>query len=85
MFQGTPFRSWDLSLLKVFSITERFKLQFRAEGFNILNTANFLNPNGTIGSASFDPINSGTWGTLGQISGLAGAPRQFQFALKLQF
>jgi hypothetical protein len=85
MFQGPPFRSWDLSMLKVFPLTERFKLQFRAEGFNILNTANFLNPNGTIGSASFDPNNQATYGTLGQISGLAGAPRQFQFALKLQF
>jgi hypothetical protein len=83
--QGTPFRSWDLSMLKVFPLTERFKLQFRAEGFNIMNQANFLNPNGTIGGTNFDPTNPTTYGTLGQISALAGAPRQFQFALKLQF
>ena len=83
--QGTPFRSWDLSASKIFPIHERFNMQFRAEGFNVLNTANFLNPNGTIPSGTFDPNNSATYGTLGQITGLAGAPRQFQFALKLQF
>lgn len=71
--QGTPFRSWDLSVIRYFPITERYRVQFRAEGFNMMNQANFLNPSGTIGS------------TLGQISGLAGAPRQFQFAAKLQF
>lgn len=83
--QGTPFRSWDLSASKIFPLGERFRLQFRAEGFNILNMPNFLNPNGTIPGASFDPNNATTWGTLGTISGLAGAPRQFQFALKLEF
>ena len=84
-FQGPHFRSWDLSAVKMFAIREGVNLQFRMEGFNILNMPNFLNPNGTIPAATFDARNSATWGTLGQISGLAGPPRQFQFALKILF
>ena len=84
-FQGPAYRTWDLSTSKIFPIYENYKLQFRVEGFNIINTANFLNPNATIPSSTFDPNNASTYGSLGQITGLAGAPRQFQFALKLQF
>jgi Carboxypeptidase regulatory-like domain/TonB dependent receptor-like, beta-barrel len=83
---GTPFRSWDLSVSKNFALTERYNLQFRAEGFNVLNMTNFLNPNGTL-TSNFDPTDSThkTWGSVGQISGLAGPPRQFQFAAKIIF
>jgi hypothetical protein len=83
--QGPHFRSWDLSIMKLFPVGEHDNLQFRMEGFNILNMPNFLNPNGTIGSASFSPTDSTTWGTLGTITGLAGPPRQFQAALKFIF
>lgn len=85
MFQGPPNRTWDLSASKIFPLTERFRLQFRTEGFNVLNNANFQNPNATIPSGTFDPNTSATWGPLGTISALASAPRQFQFALKLEF
>ena len=71
---GPHFRQWDLSAVKLFPIAERYNLQFRAEGFNILNMANFGNPGATLGAA-----------TDGQITTLLGAPRQFQFALKLLF
>jgi len=83
---GPHFRSWDLSAMKMFAIREGINLQFRAEGFNILNMPNFLNPNGTLPGSGFKGSDSTTWGTtLGSISGLAGPPRQFQFALKLMF
>src|SRR2546426_12772620 len=40
----TLFRSLDLGFVKVFPLTERFKLQFRMEMFNALNHPNFDNP-----------------------------------------
>jgi hypothetical protein len=42
--QGPPFKQWDLAIYKNTSITERLKLQLRAEFFNILNHPNFANP-----------------------------------------
>lgn len=51
--QGPDFWNLDSGLLKDFSLTERFKLQFRAEAFNVLNHANWENPrNATSGSPS---------------------------------
>jgi hypothetical protein len=51
--QGPHFWNLDSGLLKDFGITERFKLQFRAEVFNVLNHANWENPrNATTGSPS---------------------------------
>jgi len=51
--KGPDFWNLDSGLLKNFGLTERFKLQFRAEAFNILNHANWENPrNATAGSPS---------------------------------
>ena len=44
-FRGPGLAEWDMSLFKNTSLTERFRLQFRAEFFNILNHANFNFPN----------------------------------------
>jgi hypothetical protein len=54
--------------------TERFRLQFRAEAFNIENRANFNNPNATVSAGV----------TFGKITA-ADDPRVLQFALKLFF
>lgn len=51
--QGPNFWNLDSGLLKNFGLTERFKLQFRAEFFNVLNHTNWENPrNATSGSPS---------------------------------
>ena len=51
--QGPNFWNLDSGLLKDFGLTERFKLQFRAEAFNVLNHTNWENPrNATSGSPS---------------------------------
>ena len=44
LFRAAPYWNMDLSVSKHFDITERFKLQFRAEAFNAFNHANFDNP-----------------------------------------
>lgn len=72
---GPGIRTVDLSLFKNFSLTERLKLEFRAEAFNIANHPQFSNPNTDI-----------TAGNFGQITGtLLGSERQMQFAAKLFF
>jgi hypothetical protein len=43
-FRGPGYKNLDLGLFKNFTITERFRLQFRGEFFNALNHANFESP-----------------------------------------
>jgi hypothetical protein len=65
-------------LSRRFRITERVSLDVLAEGFNLLNRANFGVPNNTLGSGTA-PLP-----TFGQPTA-AFDPRQFQFGLKLSF
>lgn len=44
MLHGPTYKQWDLAVFKDTAITERVKLQFRADFFNILNHPNFANP-----------------------------------------
>jgi TonB dependent receptor len=46
MFRDSGFRNFDFSLGKNFHFGERYRLQFRAEFFNIFNHPNFANPYG---------------------------------------
>lgn len=64
---------WDFGLIKNFQITERWRLQFRAETFNAMNFSNLANPNTTV-----------TGGNFGTITG-QDPPRSWQGALKLTF
>ena len=67
------------SLFKIFKLTEKYNLQFRAESFNVANHPVFGNPN--VNNPGFGNAN------FGKITMVAGtyAPRQIQFALKLLF
>jgi outer membrane receptor protein involved in Fe transport len=81
----------DMSASKYFNITERWKLQFRVEYFNIFNHPNFApestssgTVNGTDQISAFDKINGNSaFGTFR--AGQAADPRVAQFALKLHF
>jgi hypothetical protein len=53
--------SVDFSLMKRFFITERQRLQLRAEFFNIPNHANFTYPRNSVGASDFGAISSTTW------------------------
>jgi hypothetical protein len=64
---------WDMNVNRRFIMKERWKLEFRAEFFNILNHANWSNPSSSITSSTF-----------GQVTGYGG-PRIIQMALKLYF
>ena len=69
----------DFSVLKNTPLTERLKLQFRAELFNILNRANFGTPNTVV----FTSATSGASPTAGVITATSTTSRQIQFGLKL--
>jgi len=81
----------DMSASKYVNITERYRLQFRVEYFNIFNHPNFApesnssgNVNGTEQISAFDKINGNTsFGTFRV--GQAADPRVAQFAVKLHF
>jgi Carboxypeptidase regulatory-like domain/TonB-dependent Receptor Plug Domain/TonB dependent receptor len=87
---GPNFRNVDLSVNKMFVLTERFNLQFRAEAFNLLNRTNFdLPSNSDDGSQVFSfSANQGTFSqlsTAGQINNIVGTAREIQLGLKLIF
>src|SRR5215469_13522271 len=46
MFPDNGFKNFDFSIAKNFHFGEQYRLQFRAEFFNILNHPNFANPYG---------------------------------------
>jgi Carboxypeptidase regulatory-like domain/TonB dependent receptor len=90
---GPGFHRLDFSLFKEVALTERYRLQFRAEMFNILNHPNFNAPgfggNGVVAIAgSTDFTNTGAKTTFGEIGSTRDAPydpRQIQFALKFYY
>jgi hypothetical protein len=73
VISGPGFWNLDASVFRNFAITERWNLQFRAEGFSVVNTPQWNSPNTDFNSANF-----------GYITGAGGA-RTFQFAAKLSF
>ena len=77
---GPNFRHVDLSVFKDFSVTERLKVQFRAESFNISNTPNFYIGNGSSGASFGNPA----FGAISQTDPNY-TPREYQFALKAHF
>ena len=71
---GPALKQYDMSVFRAFQIAERFSLQGRAEFYNVTNTPQFSNPDGTV-----------TDGNFGFISGTSGNQRTTQLALKLLF
>jgi len=76
-------RNLDFSLFKNFSVTERFKGQFRTETFNLLNTPYFGQPN-NLGFVSLSSITPDAT-RVGEIRTLRAAMRVLQFGLKFSF
>ncbi len=76
---GPGLADLDASLFKDVSLTEQFRLQFRAEFFNALNHTNLGAPN----AITFSGINISP--SAGLITSTATTSRQIQFGLKLIF
>jgi hypothetical protein len=83
LFQGPLYYSgvrspgvnmWDISLLKDTRVTERLKVQFRAESLNAFNHPNFTPPNTAVTSSAF-----------GTVTGESTLTRIYQFGIKAIF
>ncbi|HLX82878.1 MAG TPA: TonB-dependent receptor [Terriglobales bacterium] len=79
-FVGPGQWSADMTLAKVFKLTERFNLKFEAAAFNIFNRANFILSNGS----AFSQHNSLDDPLFGEAGGTLNA-RNLQVGLKVQF
>jgi hypothetical protein len=94
IFQAPGYWNLDSAVTKSFVLTERIKLQFRSEFFNILNHANFDNlrdatagGNNSIASTTFGRTCCATVAppSTQTIVATGESARVIQFALKLQF
>jgi hypothetical protein len=75
---GPGFNNTDLSIIKNTKLAEDFRLQFRAEFFDLFNHANFGQPGNVVNTPAFGRITSTRFPT-----GETGSSRQIQFAIKL--
>ena len=66
--------NWDASLFKTVTFMERYKIQFRLEALNAMNTPLFRSPETRVGNSSF-----------GKITSQANFPRMLQLGLRFYF
>jgi hypothetical protein len=81
-FNGPAYFDWDLSAAKDFNLTERFKLTFRSEAFNVLNHPVFGVGNNQVAGGGNMFINSTTFG---QSTYTVSQARILQLSLRLRF
>lgn len=77
VIRGPGMNNWDVSLFKNIPVTERVRLQFRAEFFNFFNHVSFSSISTGLPATATDT-------TFGQVGGVAPA-RITQLGLKLSF
>ena len=86
---GPGFYRWDFSIFKNFQLSERARMEFRAEFFNLLNHPNFNQPNfggnGVVAISGAGNFTNPNFGQIGSTRDNPLDPRELQFALKLYF
>jgi hypothetical protein len=87
--EGPSFNRFDFSVFKNIPISERFRMEFRSEFFNIANHPNFNAPgfggNGVVALPSSLNYTSPNFGEIGSTRDGSYDSREIQFALKLYF
>ena len=68
--------SYDVALFRNFIVQENFRLELRAEAYNVTNTPNYVNPQSTFGSPNFGR-------SIQTFNGVGG--RQFQVGARFLF
>jgi hypothetical protein len=88
---GPGYADWDLSLVKATQLSEKTRLQFRAEFFNILNHTNLQTPNEVVytsGPTQGTPANQTASAVQSPTAGVvtaAATSRQIQLGFKFLF
>jgi hypothetical protein len=77
--EGPPYRRLNLSVFRHFAAVSETYFEFRAEVFNLTNTANFAQP----GNLTFTAPN--TFATISSTRDNPNDPRELQFSLKYYF
>ncbi|MBI1786326.1 MAG: TonB-dependent receptor [Acidobacteria bacterium] len=92
LLRGPGVANWDFGFFRKFSITERYKLEFRLEAFNFTNTPHFNNPGTNVSSFNpeiTDPLRR--YGGFTEITGTSGIgrdgidERQFRIGIRISF
>ncbi len=96
ILRGPGISNWDFGLFRMFHISERVTLQFRAESFNFSNTPKFNNPGGNASGPNRDSVTGAILtnpdGTL-RLNGFTEVTstradwleRQFRFGVRIGF
>jgi hypothetical protein len=77
---GPSFHNTDVSLSKSIEVSDRYRLQLRADVFDVFNHPNFGPPGNVVGTPTFGKISRTRLPT-----GEAGSSRQIQLVAKLAF
>jgi Carboxypeptidase regulatory-like domain len=80
-FRAPGISDVDLTAAKDIPITERMRVRFRADAFNIFNRAQYGAPNANVSAGNFGVITS----TLGSYATGRGTPREFQLSARISF
>ncbi|PYY12838.1 MAG: hypothetical protein DMG61_15505 [Acidobacteria bacterium] len=77
------FQNWNMGLFKALPVTERVKLQFRAEAFNVWNHPNWCGSSGCRGTTNIG-LNPTSASTFGKVL-TKGSERNLQLSLRAEF
>jgi hypothetical protein len=80
-FRAPGISQIDLALAKEISLSERVRVRFRADGFNVLNRAQFGAPNADVSQVNFGVITT----TISSYATGRGTPREFQLSARVSF
>src|SRR5581483_959928 len=81
VFRAPAISQLDLALMKDVLFSERLRVRFRADAFNVLNRAQFGAPNGDLSQVNFGVITT----TISNYATGRGTPREFQLSAKIWF
>lgn len=89
LFGGPGTWQVDTGIAKTFPLTERARIEFRSEFYNVFNHPQLGPPNATFGAAGFGSITTTVNLNTAIVSPISpvgsGTPREIQFALRLEF
>ena len=91
--RGPSATNLDMGLFRSFNVTEKWKMEFRAEALNVSNTPHFGLPNGNVSNLQLNPAdgtirNLGGYSTITSTVGIGREgidERVFRFGLRLSF